>query len=143
LLELDFWADKCLFFPQQDLNPHHWYTAEPFAKSVFYQELSQHHYAILTYNEASKWSQWYLNGEWFRAGNNRKSVTSRLLTVTPYSQCLREQVKLLQWRKGNWDNKYCIEFPCLMKSTREHYGLLETRLFLFSTVIGMIVGTTM
>jgi hypothetical protein len=36
-----------------------------------------------TYNEASKWSQWYLNGERFRAGNNRKFVTSRLLTVTP------------------------------------------------------------
>jgi hypothetical protein len=40
-------------------------------------------YAILTDNEASKWSQWYLNGERFRAGNNRKSVTSWLLTVTP------------------------------------------------------------
>ena len=39
-----------------------------------------------------------------------------------------EQVKL-QRRKGNWDNEYCIEFPCLMKSTREHYGLLQTRLF--------------
>jgi hypothetical protein len=24
--------------------------------------------------------------------------------------------------KGNWDNEYCIEFPCLMKSTREHYA---------------------
>jgi hypothetical protein len=45
------------------------------------------------------------------------------------SRCLREQVKLLQWRKGNWDNEYCIEFPCLMKSTPEHYGLLQTRLF--------------
>ena len=42
---------------------------------------------------------------------------------------MREQVKLLQWRKGNWDNEYCIEFPCLMKSTWEHYGLLQTRLF--------------
>jgi hypothetical protein len=31
----------------------------------------------------------------------------------------------LQRRKGNWDNEYCIEFPCLMKSTREHYGLLQ------------------
>ena len=38
---------------------------------------------------------------------------------------MREQVKLLQWRKGNWDNEYCIEFPCLMKSTQEHYGLLQ------------------
>jgi hypothetical protein len=48
------------------------------------------------------------------------------------SRCLREQVKLLQRRKGNWDNEYCIEFPCLMKSTQEHYGLLQilqTRLF--------------
>ena len=45
------------------------------------------------------------------------------------SRSLREQVKLMQRRKGNWDNKYCIEFPCLMKSTREHYGLLQTRLF--------------
>jgi uncharacterized membrane protein len=44
------------------------------------------------------------------------------------SRCLMEQVKL-QRRKGNWDNEYCIEFPCLMKSTREHYGLLQTRLF--------------
>ena len=41
-------------------------------------------------------------------------------------------MKLLQRRKGNWDNKYCIEFPWLMKSTQEHYGLLQilqTRLF--------------
>ena len=55
--------------------------------------------------------------------------TARFLSI---SRCLREQVKLLQQRKGNWDNKYCIEFPCIMKSTQEHYGLLQilqTRLF--------------
>ena len=53
-------------------------------------------------------------------------------TAISISRCLREQVKLLQQRKGNWDNEYCIEFPCLMKSTWEHYGLwqiLQTRLF--------------
>jgi hypothetical protein len=27
LLELDLWADKCLFFPRRDLNSHHWYIA--------------------------------------------------------------------------------------------------------------------
>jgi hypothetical protein len=31
VLELDFRAVKFLFFPRQDLNPHHWYTAAPFA----------------------------------------------------------------------------------------------------------------
>ena len=31
VLELDFRAVKFLFFPRQDLNPHHWYTATPFA----------------------------------------------------------------------------------------------------------------
>ena len=29
VLELDFWAVKCLFFPRLDLNSHHWYTAAP------------------------------------------------------------------------------------------------------------------
>ena len=31
VLELDFRAVKFLFFPRRDLNPHHWYTAAPFA----------------------------------------------------------------------------------------------------------------
>jgi hypothetical protein len=31
VLELDFRAVKFLFFPRWDLNPHHWYTAAPFA----------------------------------------------------------------------------------------------------------------
>ena len=31
VLELDFRAVKCLFFPRRELNPHHWYTAAPFA----------------------------------------------------------------------------------------------------------------
>jgi hypothetical protein len=31
VIELDFRAVKFLFFPQRDLNPHHWYTAAPFA----------------------------------------------------------------------------------------------------------------
>ena len=31
VLELDFRAIKFLFFPRRDLNPHHWYTAAPFA----------------------------------------------------------------------------------------------------------------
>jgi hypothetical protein len=31
MLELDFRAVKFLFFPRRDLNPHHWYTAAPFA----------------------------------------------------------------------------------------------------------------
>ena len=31
VLELDFRAVKCLFFPRRDSNPHHWYTAAPFA----------------------------------------------------------------------------------------------------------------
>jgi hypothetical protein len=31
VLELDFRAVKFLFFPPRDLNPHHWYTAAPFA----------------------------------------------------------------------------------------------------------------
>jgi hypothetical protein len=31
VLELDFWAVKFLFFPQRDLNSHHWYTAAPIA----------------------------------------------------------------------------------------------------------------
>ena len=31
VLELDFRAVKYLFFPRRDLNPHHWYTAAPFA----------------------------------------------------------------------------------------------------------------
>jgi hypothetical protein len=31
VLELDFRAVKCVFFPRRDLNPHHWYTAAPFA----------------------------------------------------------------------------------------------------------------
>jgi hypothetical protein len=30
--ELDFKAVKFVFFPRRDLNPHHWYTAAPFAK---------------------------------------------------------------------------------------------------------------
>ena len=32
VLELDFRAVNLLFFPRRDLNPHHWYTAAPFAK---------------------------------------------------------------------------------------------------------------
>jgi len=31
VFELDFRAVKFVFFPQRDLNPHHWYTAAPFA----------------------------------------------------------------------------------------------------------------
>ena len=31
VLELDFRAVKFLFFPRRDLNPHHCYTAAPFA----------------------------------------------------------------------------------------------------------------
>ena len=31
VLELDFRAVKFVFFPRRDLNPHHWYTAAPFA----------------------------------------------------------------------------------------------------------------
>ena len=31
VLELDLWTDKFLFFPRQDLNSHHWYTAAPIA----------------------------------------------------------------------------------------------------------------
>ena len=31
VLELDFRAVKFFFFPGRDLNPHHWYTAAPFA----------------------------------------------------------------------------------------------------------------
>jgi hypothetical protein len=31
VLELDFRAVKFLFSPRRDLNPHHWYTAAPFA----------------------------------------------------------------------------------------------------------------
>jgi hypothetical protein len=31
VLELDFKAVKFLFFPRRDLNPHHCYTAAPFA----------------------------------------------------------------------------------------------------------------
>ena len=31
VLELDFRAVKFLFFSRRDLNPHHWYTASPFA----------------------------------------------------------------------------------------------------------------
>ena len=31
VLELDFRAVKYLFFSRRDLNPHHWYTAAPFA----------------------------------------------------------------------------------------------------------------
>ena len=31
VLELDFRAVNFLFFPRRDLNPHHWYTAAPFA----------------------------------------------------------------------------------------------------------------
>ena len=31
VLELDFWADKVLFFPRRDLNSHHWYTSAPIA----------------------------------------------------------------------------------------------------------------
>ena len=31
VLELDFIAVKFLFFPRRDLNPHHCYTAAPFA----------------------------------------------------------------------------------------------------------------
>ena len=31
VLELDFRAVKFLFFPRQDLNSYHWYTAAPFA----------------------------------------------------------------------------------------------------------------
>ena len=31
VLELDFRAVKFLFFPRRDLNPHHYYTAAPFA----------------------------------------------------------------------------------------------------------------
>ena len=31
MLELDIRAVKLLFFPRRDLNPHHWYTAAPFA----------------------------------------------------------------------------------------------------------------
>ena len=31
VLELDFRAVTFLFFPRRDLNPHHWYTAAPFA----------------------------------------------------------------------------------------------------------------
>ena len=31
VLELDFRAVKFLLFPRRDLNPHHWYTAAPFA----------------------------------------------------------------------------------------------------------------
>ena len=31
MLELDFRAVNFLFFPRRDLNPHHWYTAAPFA----------------------------------------------------------------------------------------------------------------
>ena len=31
VLELDFRPVKFLFFPRRDLNPHHWYTAAPFA----------------------------------------------------------------------------------------------------------------
>jgi hypothetical protein len=31
VLELDFRAVKFLYFPRRDLNPHHWYTAAPFA----------------------------------------------------------------------------------------------------------------
>jgi hypothetical protein len=31
VLELDFRAVKYLFFPRRDLNPHHCYTAAPFA----------------------------------------------------------------------------------------------------------------
>ena len=34
VLELDFRAVKFLFFPRRDLNPHHWYTAAPFAKRM-------------------------------------------------------------------------------------------------------------
>ena len=32
MLELDFRAVKFFFFPRRDLNPHHCYTAAPFAK---------------------------------------------------------------------------------------------------------------
>ena len=31
VLGLDFRAVNFLFFPRRDLNPHHWYTAAPFA----------------------------------------------------------------------------------------------------------------
>jgi hypothetical protein len=31
VLDLDFRAVKFLFFPRRDLNPHHCYTAAPFA----------------------------------------------------------------------------------------------------------------
>jgi hypothetical protein len=34
VLELDFRAVKFLLFPRRDLNPHHWYTAAPFAKRM-------------------------------------------------------------------------------------------------------------
>jgi hypothetical protein len=75
---------------------------------------SAYHYAILSYNEASKWSQWYLNGERFRAGNNRKSVTSRLLTVTPtlWGKCLKT---LLLWNHlDSWNQtaqEWLLEGP--------------------------------
>jgi hypothetical protein len=50
-------------------------------------------------------------------------------------------VKLLQRRKGNWDNEYCIELPYEIDTGT--LWPIASKIFPFSTVVGIIVGATM
>jgi hypothetical protein len=57
VIELDFRAVNFLFFPRRDLNPHHWYTAAPFAYPYVQRPRPLDHIYIYIYIYASHYKQ--------------------------------------------------------------------------------------
>ena len=88
VLELDFRAVKFLFFPRRDLNPHHCYTAAPFAIYIyidssflvtfktfsfswFGKEMRSIFNIYVLYNKVLQYSKWTV---WGRRGHDRMVV---------------------------------------------------------------------